>query len=282
MLRSVNTARDGNFQKGKTGGAGLWIILLLALTTAGIAVFFFQDNLFQEAAEAPQEEIRSLEALVEAYIEGQGGMESIQNVKSLRMQGRFYPEEGAGPIPFSIVKKRPDKMRSFFNFPLFSRVQSFDGEKGWQLLKSNLEPGENFQRLTDNEIQQLAQDAHFDHVLIRQYGDLSRLRFLGKQPFQGEDFYWIEVLTDNFQRKKVLLLSTDKFRDLYHLMEDPSTGIQEVIHFQDFTRVGGLHLATHISSRTEGSLNWKMVIENIEMNIGVSNFYFEPPEDTAH
>ena len=256
------------------------MILLLALITIGVTLFFFRDNLLGEAEASPAE-IRSLEALVEAYIEGQGGMESIQEVQSLRTHGRFYPEEDAEPVPFSIVKKRPYKMRSFFDFPLFSKVQSFDGEEAWQLLKSNLEPGEKYQRLTGNEAQLLAQNAHFDHILIRQYGDFSRLRFLGKRPFQDRDFYWIEVLTDNFQREKVLLLSPDKFRDVYHLLEDPKTGVREVIHFQDFKPAGGLHLATNISSRTEGSLNWKMAIEKIEINLGISDFFFEPPEEIS-
>lgn len=261
------------------GGAGVGAVFLLALVAAGITLFFFRDQWLPGPAEEVVPEVSSLAALVEAYLESQGGMEAIASINSLRTSGRFYPGGEAEPVPFSIVKKRPQLIRTYFDFPLFSRVQSFDGERAWQLVQTKIEPGERYEWLSEPETRDLAQNALFDHILIRQYEDYSRLRFLGRRPFQGEEYYWVEVLSDNFQQEKLILLSPDKFRDVYHLQENPRTGVREVIQFQDFQPTRGLYLATDIASYTDNSLNWRIKIEKIEANIGVSDFFFQLPDE---
>lgn len=254
--------------------APLWAVvgICLILVVAGAFTLTYQSD---RSTDAPK--IQTLDELVRAYIESQGGMESIQSTHSLRISGNYYAGDEESAIPFTLIKKRPHYIRNIFDFPNYRRIQAFDGQTAWQLIEpgnpSHTEPS----ILTGEARRTLVQNAEFDHILVREFGSYKNLRFAGEVQFRGRDYYQVEQLGDRNQEIRILL-DPVTYHDAYHLITDRDTGDLTELHYEDFQKIRGLYLARKITAHRNGSLVWQMEIDTIHMNIGVSDSFFHLPE----
>lgn len=265
----------------KPRSSGGWIVftaIVLFLGTIG-AIFFFG---FQNPGEKREESIvriNSLEGLIEAYLESQGGLETIESTHSLITNGSYFPKPDGPPVPFSIIKKRPGSIRTHFEYPLVAQTRVFDGERAFERLISK-ETGRVRVRPLENAAREaLIQNSFFDHTLVRAREDLNLLRFLGTTRFRDRTFYRVQVLEGNPDQEKHILLDPATFTDPFHLITDRSTGDLQILEFHDFRQIRGLNLPHSIKATRNGEFAWKMEIDSIRVNSGVSNSVFSFQEE---
>ncbi len=260
------------------GGLLAVAAILLFLGAVGTLIFFG----LQTGAEKRQETIArvdSLEDLIEAYLESQGGVETIESTNSLLTTGTYFKKSDGPPIPFSIIKKRPGSIRTFFDFPLMTQTRVYDGKQAIERLFSKETGRSQVAFLDGPQRESLIQNGIFDHTLVRAQEDLNLLRFLGTTRFRDRTLYRVQVLDGNPTQEMHIFVDPATLTDPYHLITDRATGDLQVIAFSNFRQIRGLNLPHMIEASRNGEFSWKMEISSIRINSGVSNSVFTFEEE---
>lgn len=208
--------------------------------------------------------------------EANGGESAIEEVRSLRLHGTI--ERDGEVYDFTLVKKRPEKVRISVMWKQRSIETGYDGETAWQKVEGP--GGYSVEELTGPGRDSVIAQSDFDGVLLGEPASGIERRLLGKERVDRVDCYVVEVDTKNYTSRHYLDERT--FREIKVIrINRPGTEEETEVEsrFEGYFKEGNLWLAGEITRYQDDKLIEKIEITDSQLNPGIFNVAFEMPEE---
>ncbi len=228
------------------------------------------------ALPAAAEEKVTLEQIIATHVESKGGMEAIQAIQSMRIEGRMQMGPGM-EAPITIEFKRPGSMRLEFVIQGMTGIQAYDGEVGWQVMPFNgsTEP----EKVTGDELEGLSEMGDIDGPLINPEQRSETLEYMGTEDVDGTSAHKIKVTKEN-GNESILFLDTEYCLEIKEVSTINMQGMEveaETV-YGDYKEVSGV-MTAHSMNQTfgGGQAGPSLTFEKIEANVEISDDRFAMP-----
>ena len=244
---------------------------------------FFLLSLFPLAPSTARGQAREAENLtvkevMDRYIEAMGGRVALEQINSARLRGSVLDGDRVVST-ITVLKKDPDRVRVVIDSGRSRFVQGYDGETVWF---SRYAGGQVFHgEMPKAQADKFIEEAPLANYLVR-YREEEDLRF----ELEGEILlnripcYAVAVHFPD-GRKNLHLIEKENFveRRIYEY-DAEGNELVELIPSQ-FERFGGVDFAMRIVRRKDGETVSTLLLEEVEINIGILEEAFRPPVETA-
>ena len=220
-------------------------------------------------------EVKLDEVLAE-YVEARGGMEVINELKTMKASGKMT----MGPMeaPLSFVYKMPDKVYTTFELQGMTGIQAYDGEQGWQVMpfmgKTEAE------LMAGDELKQLKDQADIEGVLINSAAKGITLELVGTTEIEGTPV--IEIKATRKSGDVVTVYLDEEYKLEVMTRSKVSAMGQEIeaeTYFSDYKEVGefGIPVAHSMAVKVNGAVAQTLTFEKFEYNVEVDDELFKMP-----
>ena len=217
----------------------------------------------------------TLDEIVATHIESKGGMDAIQGVKTMKMEGRLMMGPGM-EAPLTIHAKRPASFRMDFEFQGMKGTQAFDGETGWQVMPfmGSTEP----EKLTGTELEDMIEQSDFDGALIGYKEKGHSLELLGTEEVEGTEAYKLK-LTHKNGNETTMFLDTEYCLELKTVSKSEMQGqeIEVEVLYGDYKEVEGMMVAHSITQTMMGQPGPSITFETVTANSDIDDDVFAMP-----
>jgi len=202
--------------------------------------------------------------LIAKYLEASGGMEKIQAVKSRESVGKLTVQ--GMEIPFTMINKRPDKLRVEATVMGMMMVQGFDGQTAWAVnpMTGSTDP----QTLGELETKGLSLQADMDGILVNHADKGYDVEYLGEDEVEGTPVYKLRVDTHKdmiidfyFDREYFLPVR----QDAKITMDGNEVGSET--YLSDYRDVDGLMIPFSVEVRQGGQVGTQIMLESVKHDV---------------
>jgi len=238
------------------------VVGVVSLLAAGAAQAIVVDDLIAKNAAA------------------RGGLDKIQAIKSLKMQGRLR-FGGNFDLDFVQYQKAPDSTRSEASVQGLTQVRAWDGKEAWSI--SPFGGRKDPQRISAEDAKSIADDASISGPLIDYKAKGSTIDYLGTEDVDGTDAHKLKVTLKNGDVEYVYL-------DPYHFLEIRTitqrnvrgTQVESTTDYGDYEEVAGVFFPFSWSTESKGDGNRSQTtIEHAEANVAIDESLFAFPAPKA-
>ncbi len=219
--------------------------------------------------------LTTLDEVLLAYTDANGGLENIRKARSIRLEGEnFQNEEGYN---FILIKKRPHFIRLIMKKDETAIHLGYNGVHAWQMIEA---PGvRRVEDLSGPSSLAFVRDSAFESPLINAAEEGISLKLDGVENVNRVDCYRIRVKPAD-QPEYFIYLDSRTFRETFLKRDiDGADGRQEyTTWFLSYLEVENIWLAVDIENRLDGKVIGHMTVDSAEINIGVLNSYFSRPQ----
>lgn len=220
-----------------------------------------------------------LDEVIAEYIEAKGGMEFINNMKTMKASGVMIMGPMEAPLNFTI--KRPNKVYSTFEIQGMTGIQAYDGEKGWQVMPfmGKTEP----EYISGDELKQLQDQGDIEGPLINAEAKGNVLELIGSTEIEGTPVIEIKATKKNGDVMTVFLDEEYKLEVMTRAkMSAMGQEVEAETYFSDYKEVGdtGVPVAHSMAVKVNGTAAQTITLEKIEYNIDVDDALFNMPVAT--
>ncbi len=203
--------------------------------------------------------------LMKRYLETNGGRSAIESVGSIRIKGKLLSE--AGTIPFTLIKKRPDRIHLTQDFGDYLMVTNYDGETVTRLVQQ----GDRtfLQEMEAAEQEAFIRDARFNSILVEYSEEYNRLTLSGTKEVNGFNCYEVEI--DLPEGRVQVYLDDLRFRVQREIIERGDR-VERTTYF-GHEQHGSIWFAREILVENPGR-SYRMEIEEVDLNIGIFDSFF--------
>jgi len=202
------------------------------------------------------------------------GQDNIIKVNTQKLTGKML--QGGIEIPFTMMTKRPEKIRVEGTFQGLTFIQNYNGKEGW-----NLNPFAGVtdpQPMSEEDLKEMHYQADMDGMLWNWNEKGYTVTFDGKDDMEGTSCYKIKVDTkegDSFtyyidSDSYLILRSNTKMQRLGNEIESDT-------YFSNYNMVEGIAVPGKIETKMKDQLMGTLVIENVELNTELDDTLFEKP-----
>lgn len=225
---------------------------------------------------APAARAQTLDEILAKHYAAIGGLEQWQRVQSMKASGRITVGPGI-EAPFTMILKRPLKMRMEFTFQGMTGVQAFDGEAGWMVMPFMGSPDP--QPLPAEEAKNFQEEADIDGPLVNYAAKGHKVEFVGKEDVEGTPAYHLRITLKSGDVREYYL-DAEHYLPIKAVGKRPIQGTEMEVEtiLGDYKSVGGLMVAHSIESRIKGTAQTQaLTIDSIEWNVAVEDSLFVMP-----
>lgn len=216
--------------------------------------------------------------LVAKNIAARGGMDKLQAIKTLKMQGQLIAG-GGFKLAYSEVYKRPDKIREEASVQGLTQVQAWDGRQGWSIqpFGGRKDPIP----MSADDARELAEAADFEGPLVDAKAKGNVVTYLGTEDVDGTDAHKLQVqLKDG--NTLVIYLDPDAYLPIREIARRTVRGTQQVTQtdFGDYEQVDGVYFPFAITTGPKGGASYEMMqisIDKAQANVPVEDAVFAFP-----
>ncbi|MFQ5690448.1 MAG: hypothetical protein ACE5HQ_09275 [Gemmatimonadota bacterium] len=220
----------------------------------------------------------SLEDVLAHHYEAIGGLEKWKALKSMRSTGKITLGPGI-EAPFTVMFKRPGKVRLEFSFQGMTGVQAYDGASAWMVMPfmGITEP----QAMPADQAKQLVEQADLDGPLVGWKEDGSQLELMGAEDVEGTSTYKLKLTRKDGEIRYYFL-------DAEHYLPIKTSGkasfqgneVDVDTTLGDYKPVNGLMVAHSISSNTAGQPT-TITLDEIVFDVPLEDSLFAMPGKDA-
>src|SRR5690348_8323360 len=131
-----------------------------------------------------------VDELVAKNAAARGGLDKIQAIKSLKVEGRLR-FGGNFDLDFVQYQKAPDSTRSEATVQGLTQVQAWNGKEAWQI--SPFGGRKDPERMSAEDAKDMADDASISGPLIDYKNKGSSIEYLGTEDVDGTDAHKLKV-----------------------------------------------------------------------------------------
>lgn len=182
----------------------------------------------------------NLEEILAKHYQALGGLERLRAIQTLRAEGTV--ESQRFETPFTMLRKRPMKLRIEMDMQGTKSLRVYDGSRAWgvNLSVGQTEPGP----MPDAAARETRNQASFDGVLVDYRRLDARIELLGKVE-EGEDAFWkLEVKRADGSQRDIFLGAEDFLvRRKVITTAQPGSRLVSTISLEDYREVAGVMMA---------------------------------------
>jgi outer membrane lipoprotein-sorting protein len=221
--------------------------------------------------------------LIAKNIAARGGMDKLQAIKTLKMQGQLLAG-GGFKLAYSETLKRPDKIRDEASVQGLTQVQAWDGQHGWSIqpFGGRKDPIP----MSADDAKELAEGADIDGAWVNAAAKGSTVTYLGTEDVDGTSAHKLQVqLKDG--NTLIVYLDPDAYLPIREIARRTVRGTQQVTQtdFGDYEQVNGVYFPFAITTGPkEGGDDSKVRItfDTAQANVPVDDSIFVFPEKNAN
>lgn len=220
---------------------------------------------------------QSADEVINNYIKAMGGLEKLQSVKSMRMEGKFAM--GPMEVAFKQTYKRPLMVIMEVTIQDKLMIQAYDGTQGWMLnpFTGKTEP----EAMPKDAEKAMKRNADFEGLLINYKEKGNQAELIGKEKVDSTEAYNIK-LTNKEGEISNYYISAESYLLLKEVSVMKTEGKEATIEtiVSDYKPVDGMmipySIELKVSENPMGSQ--KITIEKVELNVAVEDSFFKMPE----
>ncbi|NCG08521.1 MAG: hypothetical protein GWO81_02965 [Verrucomicrobia bacterium] len=242
-----------------------WILLILALGI-GAPVVQAEDSL------------PSVYDLYREFLAQNGGQNNLDKLNSVILSGHIIQDDQK--LNFRLYRKRPNKMRIAVKVENLEISTIFDGEQAWRQV-SNDSDVVALDRMKGEELASAKKDSNFDSPFLASFEKRKFITVAGIEDINGKEAVRLDFDPKGNFGFKSIWLSLDHYQEVKILRSrysDGSEASDEAIHYEGFYRLKGVYWARSMRHFVGGELTKEVVIEDVLLNAGVFDYYFEVDE----
>ena len=218
---------------------------------------------------------QTAEELVNRNLQAKGGIDKIKALRTLRESGKL--QNGGFTAQVGQDSMAPNLLRQTFTVQGMTQIQAYDGTTGWKI--SPFEGRKDPERLGDDELRDIMENAIFLGPLVDYQAQGSRVEYIGKDLIDGDDVYRLKVTLKN--------------GDLYYYYLDPETFLEvrmekvrfirgavreSVIECGSYKLVAGVYMPfTYEVGSKQSAERSKITYDKIEPNVTLDPAEFKMP-----
>src|SRR5438477_11521996 len=213
----------------------------------------------------------TVDSLVAKNTEAKGGIEALNTVKTLRLQGKMIVNQGRLQLVYVQFKKRPGALREEVSLQGMTRVLAFDGTEGWKI--SPFGGRKDPEKMSADDTKSLMEDAEIEGPLVDWKSKGSTVDYLGTEDVDGTLAYKLKVVRKNGDVNFVYL-DPDHFLEIRILSQRIEHGAQVEVETDlgDYEKINGVFIPFSIEAGSKGSSDkQKTIIEKGDANVPVDD-----------
>ena len=220
----------------------------------------------------------SLDELLAKNAAARGGLDKIQAIKSLKLEGTLRFVGGFGTFDLTLVQymKAPDSVRNEATVQGLTQVQAWDGKEAWQI--SPFQGRKDPERMSADDAKALADDAAIAGSLINSQARGAKLEYLGTEDVDGTQAHKIKV-TLKSGNVEYVYLDPDHFVEIRMVAQRKVRGSESesTTDYGDYEQVNGVYFPFAITTQNKGDGEQQVTIEKAQANIDVQDAQFAFP-----
>ena len=225
-----------------------------------------------------QATLTDIEAVKAGYVKANGGTESLEAVQSLRVFGTMEEIKKESRFEIALVKKRPHFKRIIWRQATKDLTMAYNGRQSWRMVEVLGRPVA-FSYLEGDEAAEFESDGAFDSPLVAPDPEVE-VRLAAPERIGRVEYYVGEGRRGGREDWTQIRLDPKTFWE--HLSRTYTTAEGESVvieaHFFDYEKVGGLWVAQRVERFRNGEPVSILRLEGSEINPGVFDSFFDPPE----
>jgi hypothetical protein len=218
---------------------------------------------------------QSAEELINRNLQAKGGIDKIKAIRSLHATGKL--QQGGFTAQVGALAMAPNLLRQSSTVQGMTQIQAYDGSTGWKI--APFEGRKDPQRLGEDELRDIQEDAIFLGPLLDYKAQGSRVEYIGKDLLDGDEVYRLKVTLKN--------------GDIYYYYLDPETFLEvrmekvqfirgavheSVIECGSYKLVAGVYMPfTYETGTKQNPDRSKITYDKIEPNVAVDPAEFKMP-----
>lgn len=191
------------------------------------------------------------EQAVARHIEARGGLERIQAISTLKLEGKLRVAD-QGDLAFVVYKQAPDLARTETTLQGLTQVQAWDGHNAWRIapFQGRHQP----EKISGDDAKAFARDASLAGPLVDWRARDGKLDYLGMQDLDGTPTHKLKLTQKNGDVEYVYL-DVAHYLAIRTVAEQMVHGVrvETISDYADFERVDGVYFPFSITSWTTGT-----------------------------
>lgn len=256
--------------------AMLWqrIISAILRLPSGL-VFLLCASFFAETTTSLHAAELELHEVLRRHHRALGDLTVGRRVNSLEVRGTGM-QQGHG-FNFSLHKKAPNLLRYEIKHDQFEDIVAFDGRVGWKW-RHRPEPGD-LVLLSEDETRWLRMEAAFGSILNENNRAGWQIEFRGINVLEDmmRPVYHIRLHSLTGAKMVDVYLDMERFLEVRRSIQPEPNAVPLVTDYLDYRNVSGLMIPHRVVSRVAGNVVSRVDVDEVRLNRGMLNFYFQPP-----
>lgn len=180
--------------------------------------------------------------LVAKNAAARGGLDKIQAIRTLKLEGTFRVTGGFGSLDLAYVQynKAPDSIRIEATVQGLTQVQAWDGKDAWQI--SPFQGRRDPERQSADDAKGLADEASISGLLVDYRAKGSTIEYLGQEDVDGTNAYKLKVTLKNGDVEYVYL-DPDQYLEIRTVAkrEVRGTPTEDITDYGDYEQIAGVY-----------------------------------------
>ncbi len=223
----------------------------------------------------------TVDELVAKNLEAKGGAAALEEIKTIRFEGKALLNQGQMELKATQTFKRPDKVRTEAVLQGMTLVQAYNGTDGWKIypFQGRKDP----ERMSADESKSLIESAEIGGPLENWKEQGKKVIYLGTEDVDGTPAHKLKVERKNGDVTYVYL-DPDYFLEIRTIDQRTEQGAMVEIETDlgDYEKVSNVYFPFSAEVGGKGSNDkQKTLLEKGEANVPVDDSIFEFPTKTA-
>jgi hypothetical protein len=224
-----------------------------------------------------EEALPSSDEVFSGILNAQGGSAALAKIQSMRVQGHI--ETLKETIPFTLVRKKPNYVRLTLDYPQGNFVIAYNGTVVWSRLAGA--SYKDVTLVTGEDAENFKLNAPFFGYLLEPARYNTQIKTIEWSTWEKQTLLKIKVHTNDSEPIEYYL-EPESYRVVRMVFNEIVDGkkILRDSRFTDFRSIGTLNEAYHTEVITDGKRETTQIVKTFELNPGVLDTSFNPPEGT--
>ena len=214
-----------------------------------------------------------LEDVLSKYYEAVG-IDHIKEWNTLTMTGKTTTQ--GMEFPFTILNKRPGKVRTEFEIQGNKMLQVFDGQTGWSVSpwSGSSEP----QDMTPDEVKGMKEQADFEGSLFNWKEKGHKAELIGKEDLEGTPVYKIKVIRAD-ENTEIYFIDAENFVPLKvaSVAKIQGNETESESYPSNYKEVNGTMMPFVVENKYKGQTVSHIVMDKYEINKEIDDSLFVKP-----
>lgn len=226
-----------------------------------------------------QAHLDSLDAVLAAYVEANGGNGRLEKVSSIRMKGTY--EQADAVYDLLMINRRPNLKLISYRKDDLTMTMAYDGKQGWRM--AEMKDQRKVEPMSPEESEAFVRDIDFDGPLVGPARP-DEVRTLLSPVLEGRiEYYRVQVTRG--EHRTIYYIDSRNLREVRNEQWETGPDGQPVMTSQtfltDYASFEGVWLARRIETLKNGQRESLLLVTEMDLNPGIMRTVFSMPEETT-